>query len=250
MNRNRSGFLLHSDGYGYQPYTDEKIIHLLNLGKINGISILSNMIRGKSAKMLPHLARLSGLTRIGLQLNLTEGKSLEKRTNVHTLAWKKGVFYPFWLFFPLLMTKFIRLKDIRTEIDMQIRLLLRAGIRPDVIDSHNHLHALSPIAEIVCEKAAQYGIPHIRSYNRVQTFTLAAKAKYLLLKYLAGISHVLYFRQWGLPKTWKLPHEEKWTFMGWEGESFDIGKQKNRKIIFVIRPFLPFDNNTSYVKLF
>lgn len=250
MIRNRSGFLLHSDGYGYQPYTDEKITQLLDQGKINGISILSNMIRGRSAKMLPHLAKLRGHTRIGLQINLTEGKSLENRTDVRSLAWKKGAFYPFWIFFPLLMGKFIRLKDIRLEIDSQIKLLLNAGICPDMIDSHDHLHALSPIAEIVCEKAAQYGIPHVRSYNNVRTFTLAAKVKYLLLKYLAVFSHMLYYRKWGLPKTWELSNEEKWTFLGWEGESFDIGKQKHKNIVFVIRPFLPFDTNTSYVKLF
>lgn len=245
----KTGSFLHSDDYGYQPYNDERIFTLLESNKLRSISVLSSMIRGKTVDKLPLLAQYQPQVKVGLHINVTEGKSLEKKATTRTLTSKGGNFFSFWIFLFLLAIGMIKKEDIRAEITAQIRFLLDAGIRPDMIDSHQHIHAFSPVAEIVHDLAQTYHIQHTRSYNTVKTFTYSAKLTYLLLKLGAFLSHVIAYRQAGMPESWKSRSPEHWSFMDWEGERFDIEKQRDKKTVYVIHPFLSFDTNTSYAKL-
>jgi len=53
-------------------------------------------------------------------------------------------------------------REVRVEIGAQIARVLSAGIAPTHIDSHQHLHMLHGIFEIVVEAALGAGIPVIR----------------------------------------------------------------------------------------
>ena len=54
------------------------------------------------------------------------------------------------------------LKEIRSEIEAQVKRVCAAGVSPTHLDSHQHLHILPGIIDIVLETARAAGIPFIR----------------------------------------------------------------------------------------
>ncbi len=175
---------------------------------------------------------------IGLHANLVEGKSLNN-----------GNFYSLTQFILHLLFRKISPKDIKKELTQQLLKITTKNIKVDIIDSHQHIHALSPVAEIVSEIAQEHNIPRIRSYKSITNHTLIAKIKYTLLKIAAYISHIVYYHELDLPISWKIRNESSWSFLSWEGKQLDITKIADKKTAFVIHPYLGFDTNLSYEKL-
>lgn len=57
----------------------------------------------------------------------------------------------------------IRRADVRAELAAQIERVLDRGIRVTHLDSHQHLHALPGVLDIVLELAGRYHIPFVRA---------------------------------------------------------------------------------------
>lgn len=237
---------IHSDDFGYKKYSDTKIIQLLRKGKIKSVSVLINMSDTHSLNSLANLAKTKKDLKIGLHLNLVEGKSVLEKAYIPTLVDNKSTFYPLKKFIFNLFSGAISPEHIEKELLAQIKKMKQYGLRVSFIDSHQHLHAISPIAELVEKLSVEKNISNIRSYNRIKTYTLIAKIKYLLLKTAAIISHLIIFRSLALPVSWKLESALWTTIMSWEGESFDMSKVKDKNLVFVTHPYLPFDTNRSY----
>ena len=240
---------IHSDDYGYKMYSDKKIIRLLRLGKIRSVSVLINLTNKQRLKTLADLVRQKSHIRVGLHLNLVEGKSSEGRKYIPTLVDNRGYFYPLKKLLPKILAKTVDPFHLEREIKKQIKLVKEAGLKVSFIDSHQHLHALSPVAELVEKVSKEEKVPQIRLYGRIQTFTLIAKAKLQLLKALSYLSYYLQYHKSGLPSSWQKNSEESYAFMSWEGNGFDVSKVKDKSLVFVTHPYLPFDTNKSYMWL-
>ena len=240
---------IHSDDYGYKMYSDKKIIRLLRLGKIRSVSVLINLTNKQRLKTLADLVRQKPHIGVGLHLNLVEGKSAEDKKFIPTLVDKRGYFYPLKKLVPKILAKTVDPFHLEREIRRQIRLVKEAGLKVSFIDSHQHLHALSPVAELVEKVSKEEKVPQIRLYGRIQTFTLIAKAKLQLLKALSYLSYYLQYHKSGLPSSWQKNSEESYAFMSWEGNGFDVSKIKDKSLVFVTHPYLPFDTNKSYMWL-
>lgn len=52
--------------------------------------------------------------------------------------------------------------NIERELDLQMRRVLEAGIKPTHIDTHKHVHLLPKVARAVAAIAKTYGIPWVR----------------------------------------------------------------------------------------
>ena len=57
----------------------------------------------------------------------------------------------------------IRPADIRAELRAQIERVLDHGLRVTHLDSHQHVHALPGVAELVLGLSVRYGIPFVRA---------------------------------------------------------------------------------------
>ena len=237
---------IHSDDFGYKTYSDKKIIQLLRKGRIKSVSVLVNMCDKGSLKALVKLVENKPDIKVGLHLNLVEGKSLESHEYIPSVINGRNNLIPLKKFVPLLFLRQINPAHVEREVRSQINALKKTGLKVSFIDSHQHLHALSPISEIVARIADEESIRTIRSYRSVKTYTLIAKLKYLFLKTAAFLSYYLYFGSRGLPASWKDRNQESYSFMSWEGSRFDIAQVKDKKLVFVTHPFLPFDSNKSY----
>ena len=241
---------LHSDDFGYKTYSDKKILRLLRLGRIKSVSILINMCENSSLRSLVKLVNSNPGIKVGLHLNLVEGRSMEQKAYIPSLVSGRNKFFSLKKFTSLLFLHLINPGHIEREIKVQVNALKRTGLKISFIDSHQHLHAVSPIAEIVEKVAEKEKITVVRSYKNIKTYTLMAKMKYLILKLIAYCSHLLIYGKVGLPVTWNMQNRDSYSFMSWESTNFDITSIKDKKLIFVAHPFLPFDSNTSYMWTF
>ena len=241
---------LHSDDYGYKDYSDKKIIQLLRQDRIKSVSVLVNMAGKSSLSSLLNIIREKPEIKIGLHLNLIEGKSLSLYSFIPSLVYGRGNFYPLNRLISRLILRLINPAHIEREIKAQISSLRQSGFKVSFIDSHQHLHAISPFAEIVSKVALEEKVKVVRSYRRIKTYTLIAKIKYLTLRASAIASYFLASGKIGLPVSWNLKVEDSYAFMSWESNNFDISRVKDKKLVFVAHPYLPFDTNTSYMWMF
>lgn len=239
--------IIHSDDYGYKDYTDKKIVQLMAKGKLKSVSVIANMVESKSLAKMLKIARKKGDVKIGLHINLTEGHSLSDKSFIPSLVFKKNRLLGLMKFFLKLIMKQINEEHIEKEINRQIDYLNENGVKVSILDSHEHIHALSPVAEIIEQIAIKRGIERIRSYKNVKNHTLIANIKYQILKITSYLSHLVYFGSIDLPATWKIKTPEDYSYMSWEGNNFDPNKVKEKALILVTHPFLPFDSNKSYM---
>ena len=205
------------------------------------------MVQDGSIKMLYKQSSKYPDIQIGLHLNLIEKKSLDGKQYIPSLVNKKGFLFPLPIFLILNTLKRINPDHIRREIEKQIDFLTENGLKVSFIDSHQHTHAFSPVAEIVTQVASEKGIPQIRTYNRIRTFTLIAKIKYRLLKLAAYFSHYITYGKLDLPVTWKGNGKTQYSIMSCEGGGLDVLKLKSDSLVLVTHPYLPFDSNKSYI---
>ncbi len=279
---------LHADDFGYDSTVDEQMLKLLRGKKIAGVSVLSTMVSKVSLKKLANTTSGRKFPRIALHVNLTE---LPKKKNGYSKTNSplkiRGVggvmndrradegLFPFVF---KLFTRRISQKAVEREIESQLKILTSAGIKVTAIDSHQHVHALSPVAEAVVAVARKHKIKYIRSYRDISRFTPIAHIKYRILQIASFISHIAYHSRFGLPVTWKISGDSM-AVMSWEsGRSRSLtgsmtepvsdrvrnssrlnqvfGKhpktngpdQEIRSVLFITHPYLPFDSNTHYMK--
>ena len=235
---------LYVDDYGYRKSTDRLIEKYITQRKIVGYAVLANFyLQTNINKKKSFLNNQS----VGVHINFVEGKSVSDPQDIASLVDRNGQFYSFPIFYFRLLFGFIEKKELMTEASAQIALILKTGAVIDEINSHQHTHALSPVAEIVEDLAANNNIPRVRSYQFVTRVTTRAKIMFYLLRLLSFLSHVKYSMRLCLPISWKKV-EKPISFMSWESHHLHY-KSLLPQTTLVIHPKLGFDKNLRYEKM-
>ena len=85
----------------------------------------------------------------------------------------------------------IKLSDIETELRVQLNKCIQAGIKPTFINSHQHLHLLPGITDMVIKLAIEYDISYIRTVNEpigLSGGKLFRKMQLFFLNFLSAIA--------------------------------------------------------------
>jgi predicted glycoside hydrolase/deacetylase ChbG (UPF0249 family) len=234
-----------ADDFGYNKEASFLIFNLKKKKKIINFSCLSNFLKKRR-----EFIKLIEKEKIALHVNLVEGKSISNKNSIYTLVNKKGNFYPLPIFLIKLFFGKIDLDQVYKEIENQIKFLLNNNLIIVELNSHQHIHAFSPIADIFLELAKKYNIKNIRSYKNIYSLTIEGRIKYLITKLFAFISEIIFNKRVGLPKTWEIEDKAKTIFLSWEGRNFDFNRLNDNCYKIIIHPGLPFDKNKKYLKLF
>lgn len=237
---------LYSDDFGYNKQVDKGIIRLIKKDKLIGLSVLSTMVSPQSLIQLKRTVNGKNNFIVGLHINLIEGDPSQTFVKIMTLLNSSGKFYPLLFFLTKLLLGRIDKAQIKLEIEGQLAKLKQRGVNIRMLDSHQHTHAFSPVAEIVAEVAQEQKIPFVRSFASIKNYSFKAKFTYLLLKLSSFFSFLITYKKPGLPASWNSKQKYDWTVMSWEGNSFDIAKIVGNRSAFVIHPYLPYDTNKSY----
>lgn len=152
--------IINADDFGLHPSINEGIIKGYSEGMITSTSIMPSAPYFEDAVKL---AKENPSLGIGIHLTLVGGVKPVCTKGVNSLINADGVFAEdYTVFAKKWYTGSIKKNEIEKELSMQIEKVLKTGIIPTHIDSHQHMHVLPGIAGIVMRLCQKYGIDKIR----------------------------------------------------------------------------------------
>ncbi|MGP6426196.1 ChbG/HpnK family deacetylase [Pseudomonas pharyngis] len=181
--------IVNADDFGLSPNENAVILGAFQAGVISSATAMANMPAFEAACAMARLPLLEG--RIGLHFNLTYGRPLSRAiVERRTFCDSHGVFdlnlprHSLWL------SREDR-EAVQQELQAQWQRCVDHGVRPSHLDSHQHVHNIWPIGEIVARFAAHQGVPVRLARNLGQNLSLPKRLfKGLLNRRLQGLAGV------------------------------------------------------------
>jgi chitin disaccharide deacetylase len=103
---------------------------------------------------------------VGVHLTLVGERPLSPPKTIPSLAGADGLLFSGYpAFAARYALRRIRAVDLETELRAQVERLLATGLRVAHLNSHQHLHVLPRVFEIVMRLAQEHGIPNVRVPN-------------------------------------------------------------------------------------
>ena len=163
--------IINCDDFGATKKTNLAIAEALKRNKASSASILSNGKHFKHA--ISQIKKHAKNNFFGIHLNLTEGKSLYRNKN-NLLTDNQNNFKKKPEFFFLanyLSVKKKLSKFIYLEFKEQILNIKKRGIKISHFDSHQHIHHVPFINDIIKKLAKEFNIKKIRHVNEKLIFS-------------------------------------------------------------------------------
>jgi hypothetical protein len=150
--------IVNADDYGYFRCVSEGILKAASLGIVTATGVLAN-----APDFRDHAARLRECETldVGVHLNVTDGTPLTPELR-GLLTESAGRFPGKFRMATALMRGAVKPDHVKREWKAQIDRCLGAGLPLQFLNSHEHLHMLPSLFEVIEELAADYGIGHIR----------------------------------------------------------------------------------------
>ncbi len=151
--------IVNADDFGLHELINEGIVE----GHVAGCVTSTSIMAGGDA--FEHAVRLaSKYPKLGVGVHLTlVGTRPVARGDIHTLLNKNGVFFPsYGQFIKKYISGQVSKKHIEWELLCQLRKVAGTGIKITHVDSHQHLHVLPGLTEIIGRVAREFNINKIR----------------------------------------------------------------------------------------
>jgi len=156
--------VINGDDLGLLAGIDRGLARAADEGVLSSVSLLAN---GPSFDRGVALALDRPELGVGAHLALAEGRALTRwddgglgRGPDNRLPESYRAFVRGYLL------RRINLQRVTMELRAQLERILDAGIRPDHVDGHQHLHLFPPVAGVFAGLAREYGIPCVRLPRR------------------------------------------------------------------------------------
>lgn len=161
MNRNSKRLIVNADDFGLHPLVNAGIIEGHRRGCISSTSLMPG---GAAFAEAVSLAKETPTLGIGVHLTLVGGEqTVCPFGEVASLVNQQGrLLENYGLFLQRFFTGKIRLSEVERELAAQIEKAVNTGIPITHVDSHQHLHVLPKIRDIVIDLAKQYKISAVR----------------------------------------------------------------------------------------
>ena len=169
--------IINADDVGYCKERNLGIFECLKGGFISSASVLINM----EEENLIHFRELieedcrqrqiefdseeSLFNKLGLHLNLTEGKPISPLSKIKSLVNQKNEFHgKFGFYLEALEKESIKPNEVEIEIQAQIDRFRKIfhNFTPSHIDGHNHTHVISVVTEVLCTVMKKNSIKRVR----------------------------------------------------------------------------------------
>lgn len=162
--------IVNADDFGLSPCENAVILGAFQAGVISSATAMANMPAFEAACVMARHPLLKD--RIGLHFNLTYGRPLSQGIlGRSTFCDRQGEFdlnlprHSLWL-------NRLDREAVMDELQAQWQRCLDNGVRPSHIDSHQHVHNIWPIGEIVARFAARQGVAVRLARNLGQNLSL------------------------------------------------------------------------------
>jgi radical SAM superfamily enzyme YgiQ (UPF0313 family) len=152
--------IINADDFGLSKDINRGVIKGYREGIVTSASLSPNGQEFEDAVDL--LKENSGLD-IGLHLTLIEEKAILEKQRISSLVDNNGIFYKdYRAFLKAYFFGKINMREVERELEAQFCKMREKGLCASHVDSHQHIHMLPGIMEIVVKLAEKYGIPGIR----------------------------------------------------------------------------------------
>ena len=153
--------IVNADDFGLTDEINQGIIQAHKKGILTSTSLVAS---GEAFNRAVVLARQHQALDVGVHLTLIEEKSVLAKAHIPTLVNTQGYFRVSALDFirDYLLNR-INMTEVRLELCAQIRKIRDEGIFISHIDSHQHIHILPRILNIVIQLAREFQIKAIRA---------------------------------------------------------------------------------------
>lgn len=151
--------ILNADDFGMCDSVNDGVLHCIDHGVLNSVSLMVNMPGSKAAAA--QIRRRCGI-RIGLHLALVGGQPIGGPYRY--LADERGLMPRRATVLVLRLLRYGRrmLDEIETELRLQIGKFREMGLSPSHIDGHDHVQLFPPIGIRMIRAARTMGIPYMR----------------------------------------------------------------------------------------
>jgi len=152
--------ILSGDDFGLAPSLNEGIIRAHLEGCLTSASFCAN---GPAAEAAAEAARRCPDLEIGLHLTLVEERPASPPDSIPSLVDADGRFLPSGLAFARKwLAGAIDPDAVRRELRAQLDRTLQLGLRPTHLDSHDHIHVLPGLLELVVDEMRAAGLTRLR----------------------------------------------------------------------------------------
>lgn len=152
-----------ADDVGLHPGMTRGALAAHDRGIVTAVSVSPN---GRDFEPAVELLRERPRLEVGAHLTLVGERPLSPPETIPSLVGPDGLLhagYP--AFAARCFLGRIRSVDLETELRAQVERLLATGLRVVHLNSHQHLHVLPRVFEIVLKLAEEHGIPRVRIPN-------------------------------------------------------------------------------------
>lgn len=156
MTRDQAKLLIvNADDFGITEGATDAIIECHCAGSVTSTTLMTNM---PAAAYAAKRARENPSLGVGLHFNLTLGRPLAAPAGASVVD-RGGALLNRRDLALRAITGRIRASDVREELYAQYDALLALGLMPTHMDSHQHVHAIPGIFQVVAAFAAEKGLP-------------------------------------------------------------------------------------------
>ena len=152
--------IVNADDFGRHELINRAVERAFNAGCLRSATVMTGGIAFddaiKLAKKIPDLG-------VGLHLTLANGNPILPPQEIPSLVTAQGIFHADYVTF---LKRYLRgkisLAEVRSELAAQFEKFSRTGLTLTHVDSHQHLHHVPGIVEIVLELASAAGVGAMR----------------------------------------------------------------------------------------
>ena len=153
--------ILNADDFGRHTLINRAV----ERGVADGILRSATLMPGGAAfDDAAALAARSPKLGVGIHLTLVNGNPVLPPAEIPSLVTEAGIFVDDHTAFAVrLLRGAVNLNEVRAELAAQLRRVEAAGIHPTHADSHQHMHVLPGVIDIVLDLCRAAGIPAMRA---------------------------------------------------------------------------------------
>ncbi len=155
-----SNIILNADDFGRHALINAAVRDGVEHGLLRSASLMAGEPAFDEAVAI---AKAHPALGVGVHFTLVDGRSVLPSAEIPSLVGADGRFRPNHMAFVRdYFLGRIRRDDIRREFMAQAQKIVHAGLTPDHVDSHQHIHILPGVFSIALDVAASFGIHAVR----------------------------------------------------------------------------------------
>lgn len=163
-----SYLIVNADDMGLHEKINEGIIEGHKSGCISSTTLMSGAPAfGQAVELLRQHPALG----VGIHLTLVADRPVCSPEQVPSLVGPSGLFWPdYGIFLKRYVQRKIDLSEVKLELETQIKKVFEQKLTITHVDSHQHLHIVPGVTQIVIELCQKYGIQAVRYPKEGFTF--------------------------------------------------------------------------------